>query len=155
MEKFFVFLIIGFATSAVYAVSATGLVVTYLTSGVFNFAHGAIGMFLAFVYWELSVNRGWPVPLALVVTLLVIAPLLGVLLDVLVMRRLVAGASVATKLVVTLALLLSFQGLALAIWGVELRTLPNFFPGRTYEIIGLTISWHQTITILTAIGVAV
>ncbi len=154
MEKFFVFLIIGFATSAVYAVSATGLVVTYLTSGVFNFAHGAIGMFLAFVYWELSVNRGWPVPLALVVTLLVIAPLLGVLLDVLVMRRLVAGASVATKLVVTLALLLSFQGVALAIWGIELRTLPNFFGGRTYEVLGLSISWHQTITILTALGVA-
>ncbi len=154
MEKFFVFLIIGFATSAVYAVSATGLVVTYLTSGVFNFAHGAMGMFLAFVYWELSVNRGWPVLAALAMTLLVIAPLLGVLLDVLVMRRLVAGASVATKLVVTLALLLSFQGLALAIWGVELRTLPNFFPDRSYEILGLTISWHQTITVLAAIGVA-
>ena len=46
-------------------------------------------------------------------TLLVIAPILGVLLDVLVMRRLVAGASVATKLVVTVALLLSFQGAVL------------------------------------------
>ena len=41
------------------------------------------------------------------------------------MRRLLAGASVATKLVVTLALLLAFQGMALAIWGIELRTLPG------------------------------
>ena len=65
MEKFFVFLIIGVTISAVYAISATGLVVTYITSGVFNFAHGAIGMFLAFVYWELRVNQGWPTPLAL------------------------------------------------------------------------------------------
>jgi len=154
VERFFVFLVIGISVSAVYAISATGLVVTYITSGVFNFAHGALGMFLAFVYWELSVNQGWPVPVALAVTLLVIAPIAGVALDVLIMRRLLAGASVATKLVVTLALLLALQGAALAIWGIELRTLPNFFEGRSYEIAGLVISWHQTITVLTAIGVA-
>ena len=153
-EKLFVFLTIGVSVSAIYAVSATGLVVTYITSGVFNFAHGAIGMFLAFTYWELSVNRGWPVPLALVVTLFVIAPTIGVLLDVLVMRRLVRGASVATKLVVTLALLVAFQGAAIGIWGIRLRTLPELFPGREYEIFSLVISWHQTITVIAACGVA-
>ena len=58
METFFIFLIIGISDRAVYAISATGLVVTYITSGVFNFAHGAIGMFLAFVYWELRVQPG-------------------------------------------------------------------------------------------------
>src|SRR5919107_434033 len=154
MEKFLVFLIIGISLASVYAVSATGLVVTYITSGVFNFAHGAIGMFLAFVYWELSINRGWPVPLALAVTLLVVAPAIGVLLDVLVMRRLVAGASVATKLVVTLALLLAFQGAALGIWGIELRTLPEFFPRHQYSVGTLVITWHQTITVLVALAVA-
>ena len=60
MQTFFTFLLIGITVSAVYAISATGLVVTYITSGVFNFAHGAIGMFLAFVYWELRVNQGGP-----------------------------------------------------------------------------------------------
>src|SRR5919197_6433693 len=98
MEKFFVFFIIGAAISAVYAISATGLVVTYITSGVFNFAHGAIGMFLAFVYWELRVHRHWSTPVALAVTLLVIAPSIGALLDILVMRPLLQGASIATKL---------------------------------------------------------
>src|SRR2546430_112685 len=110
MEKFLVFLIIGITYGSVYAISGTGLVVSYITSGVFNFAHGAIGMFLAFVYWELHVHQHWATLPALAVTLLVIAPLLGALLDILVMRRLVATASVATKLVVTLALLLAFQG---------------------------------------------
>lgn len=154
MEKLLVFLVIGVSVSSIYAVSATGLVVTYITSGVFNFAHGAIGMFLAFVYWELSVNQGWPVPIALAVTLLVIAPAIGVALDVLVMRRLVQGASVATKLVVTLALLVAFQGAALGIWGVRLRTLPELFPGREYSIASLVVTWHQTITVLAAVGVA-
>lgn len=154
LEKLFVFLTIGLSVSAIYAVSATGLVVTYVTSGVFNFAHGAIGMFLAFTYWELSVNRGWPVPLALAVTLLVIAPAIGIALDVLVMRRLVQGASLATKLVVTLALLVAFQGAAVGIWGIRLRTLPELFPGRDYSIFSLVITWHQTVTVLCAVGVA-
>jgi branched-chain amino acid transport system permease protein len=153
-EKLFVFLTIGLSVSAIYAVSATGLVVTYVTSGVFNFAHGAIGMFLAFTYWELSVNRGWPVPLALAMTLLVIAPAIGVTLDVLVMRRLVQGASVATKLVVTLALLVAFQGAAIAMWGIRLRTLPELFPNHDYSIFSLVITWHQTVTIIAAAAVA-
>jgi branched-chain amino acid transport system permease protein len=154
VEKFFVFFIIGVAISAVYAISATGLVVTYITSGVFNFAHGAIGMFLAFVYWELRVNRGWPTPAALALTLLVIGPAIGVLLDVLVMRSLLKGASVATKLVVTLALLLAFQGAALAIWGIELRTVPGLWGDRQYSILGLNVTWDQTTTILAAVGIA-
>ena len=65
LQTFLTFLVLGVTIAAVYAISATGLVVTYITSGVFNFAHGAIGMFLAFVYWELRVNQGWPTPLAL------------------------------------------------------------------------------------------
>ncbi len=154
MEKFFVFFIIGVAISAVYAISAAGLVVTYITSGVFNFAHGAIGMFLAFVYWELRVNQGWPTVAALAVTLLVIGPAIGVLLDVLIMRSLLKGASVATKLVVTLALLLAFQGAALAIWGIKLRTLPGLWGDRVYSILGLNITWDQTTTILAAAAVA-
>jgi branched-chain amino acid transport system permease protein len=154
LEKFFVFFIIGVAISAVYAISATGLVVTYITSGVFNFAHGAIGMFLAFVYWELRVNRGWPTIAALAVTLLVVGPSIGVLLDVLIMRSLLKGASVATKLVVTLALLLAFQGAALAIWGIELRTLPGLWGNRAYSVLGLNVTWDQTTTILAAVGVA-
>lgn len=154
LQTFFTFLVLGVTIAAVYAISATGLVVTYITSNVFNFAHGAIGMFLAFAYWELRVNRGWPTPLALLVTLGVVAPLIGGLLDVLVMRRLVRGASTATKLVVTLALLLAFQGMALAIWGIELRALPGLWGDRSITVLDLVITWDQLTTVLTALGVA-
>src|SRR3954451_6954293 len=67
------FLIVGVTIGSIYAVAASGLVVTYTTSGVFNFAQGAIGMFMAFVYWELKVNRGVPTLLALLLTVLVAA----------------------------------------------------------------------------------
>ena len=48
MDKFLSFTILGIVTGAVYAISASGLVVTYATSGIFNIAHGAIGMLMAF-----------------------------------------------------------------------------------------------------------
>lgn len=153
-NTFFTFLIIGITTSAVYAISASGLVVTYITSGTFNFAHGAIGMFLAFVYWELRINQGWNTLLALAVTLLVVAPVIGVLLDVLIMRPLLARAGVATKLVVTLALLLAFQGLALAKWGIVLRTLPGLWGGRSFKVGQLVVNYDQVTTVLAAVGVA-
>jgi len=154
LQTFFTFLVLGVTISAVYAISATGLVVTYTTSGVFNFAHGAVGMFLAFVYWELRVHRGWPSPLALLVTLGVVAPVIGAALDLIVMRRLLRGASVATKLVVTLALLFAFQGAALAIWGIELRTVPGLWGDRSLTIAGLVVTWDQITTVLTALAVA-
>ena len=154
-QTFFTFLVIGVTVSAVYAISATGLVVTYVTSGVFNFAHGAIGMFLVFVYWHLRVRWGWPTPLALLVTLGICAPAIGALLDVLVMRRLLASASVATKLVVTLALLLAFQGLALAVWDIELKSLPSLWgDDRNVTVFDLVITWDQITTVLAAVGVA-
>jgi branched-chain amino acid transport system permease protein len=155
LQNFFTYLVLGCSVAAIYAISATGLVVTYVTSGVFNFAHGANGLILVFVYWELRVNRGWPTLLALGATLLVVAPLIGILLDVLVMRRLLRGASVATKLVVTLALLSTFQGLTLAFWPLEARNLPGLWGDRSFTVLDLVITWDQVTTVVCAIGVAV
>ena len=55
-------LINGLITGAVFAIASSGLVVTYSTSGVFNFAHGALGMLCAYIYWDLRVNDShqWP-----------------------------------------------------------------------------------------------
>src|SRR6476646_1439007 len=82
------FLIVGVTIGSIYAVAASGLVVTYTTSGVFNFAQGAIGMFMAFLYWEVRINQGWPAPLALIFVILIAAPLLCVVLERLIMRKL-------------------------------------------------------------------
>ena len=69
MDKFLIFTIVGLSTAAIYAVIASGLVLTYTTTGVFNFAHGAIGMLAAFAYWQLHIGWGWPTPVAVLVVL--------------------------------------------------------------------------------------
>ena len=51
MDQFLAYTVIGVVAGCIYAITAAGLVVTYTTTGIFNFAHGAIGMLSAFAYW--------------------------------------------------------------------------------------------------------
>ena len=81
MSEFLSFTIAGIVTGSVYSVAATGLVVTYTTSGIFNIAHGAIGMVMAFLYWQLRVDWGVPAPVALILVVFVLAPLFGAMTE--------------------------------------------------------------------------
>jgi branched-chain amino acid transport system permease protein len=153
MSEFFSLTIAGVVTGAIYAVASSGLVVTYTTSGVFNFAHGAIGMFMAFTYWELRVHRGWPAPIALVVVLLILAPLLGAVIERLLIRNL-DRRNVATSLVITIGLMVMFIGLAQSIWKPEVRDLRGFFAPHGFRMGGIFVTWHQVITLVLALTVA-
>lgn len=147
--------VVGVVYGCVYAITASGLVVTYATSGVFNFAHGAIGMVAAFSYWELSVDHGVPVPLALVIVLFVEAPLLGLLVELLFARHLHA-ASIERSLMVTLGLLLILVGVASSIWSPETaRILPSFFPGDSVRFLGVNLTGHELLVVGSAVAVAV
>ncbi|MDQ1384220.1 MAG: branched-chain amino acid transport system permease protein livM, partial [Actinomycetota bacterium] len=96
--------VLALPVAGIIAMSATGLVVVYTTTGVFNFAQGAIGMFLAYVDWELTVAHGVPQAVALPLVVLVIAPLLGIGLDRAIMRHL-QGKQLVVQLMVTVGLL--------------------------------------------------
>jgi branched-chain amino acid transport system permease protein len=154
MNDLMQYAIVGIATGCIYALTASGLVVTYTTSGIFNFAHGAIGMVMAFTYWELTVKDGLPEWLGLLIVLGVLAPLLGALLERLLMRQL-HGATVSTQLVVTLAVLLALIGLASIRWSpTEPRVLPQFFEGHQVGIFGVNVTYHQLVMVGVAILVA-
>jgi branched-chain amino acid transport system permease protein len=157
-QNFATFLVVGVSLGGIYAISAGGLVVTYSTTGIFNFAHGAIGCWLAFVYWELRVNRHWPAPFALIAVIFVIAPLLGVGLDLLLMRRL-RNAPLVVQLMVTVGLMLAFMGISLTMWKTNKvggRTLPHFFESSGGVHIGdVVATWHRIITVALALVIAV
>ncbi|HEU5151748.1 MAG TPA: ABC transporter permease [Iamia sp.] len=155
MQTFLLFTVVGLSLAAIYGVIASGLVLTYATTGIFNFAHGAIGMLAAFTYWQLRFDWGWPAPIALATVLLVLAPGFGLVLERVVMRGLV-GTSEATKLVVSISLLVGTIGLANLIWEPG-RSRPNakFFDGERLDLGVTTITYHEAITIVTALVVAV
>jgi branched-chain amino acid transport system permease protein len=154
MHEFVAFTIIGIVSGATYAVAASGLVVTYSTSGIFNIAHGAIGMFMAFVFWQLSVPWHLPSGLAFVITVFVLAPLAGALIERILIRR-VAGASVTVTLVVTVGLTLLLIGLAERIWNGQSPVVAQFFGHDGFTLFGVYVVYEDVITIGIAIAIAI
>jgi branched-chain amino acid transport system permease protein len=156
MGQIVAFGIVGLSTAAIYAVVGSGLVLTYTTTGVFNFAHGAAGMLAAFAYWQLTIGWGWPVPVALAVVLLVGAPALGIGIERFIMRP-VQGLGDMERLVMTIALLSGFIALADWIWNPNSpRSLPEFFASAAALHLGpATVTWQQVITMTVAAAVAV
>jgi branched-chain amino acid transport system permease protein len=154
MQDLLAFTIVGIVTGSIYAIAASGLVVTYTTSGVFNFAHGAIAMVAAFLYWQVKVDWGWGTVPALVLVLGVFAPLFGLLIEKVLMRPL-AGKPTGVSLVVTVGLLVLLYGLATTIWpGTETRRVAEFFPETRFQIFGVSVSAHQVIVLLVTLAVA-
>lgn len=155
MDDLLTYVVIGLVTGALYAVSASGLVLTYTTSGIFNFAHGAFGMFAAFLYWKLRVEQEWPAPVVLVLILLVIAPLFGAFVERVIMRGL-EDTSEVTKLVVTISLLFGvYQGAVVLFSPERARRLAPFFEGSSVDLGFYNLTYHEVITIAAAILTAV
>jgi branched-chain amino acid transport system permease protein len=155
MTQFLVYIVLGVVAGSIYAIAASGLVVTYATSRIFNFAHGAIGMVMAYLMYQLWVENGLNQWLALAICLLVVAPAIGVLLDVLVMRHL-EDASVAIRLSVTLTIFILCQGLAVVIWGTDLRSMPELIAPEPRELVdGVRVNDYQIFIVCVALAVAV
>ena len=104
MKELATYVISGAVSGGIYAMLAAGVVLTYQTSGVFNFAHGAVAFASAFLSMQLNTGLGWPVWPAAVLAVLVLPPLLGLALDRAIYRRL-GGAPEVVRLVVPIALL--------------------------------------------------
>src|SRR3954449_12714462 len=150
MGSFIAYTLFGLFSGAAYAIAASGLVLTYSTTRVFNIAHGAFGMLLSFVFWDFSVRQGMPTLLALALVLLVVAPLIGWFIARFVARDL-GDAPASVSLVVTVALLVLCIAVATQIYPPAPRNVLPFFSGTTYSVGETTITAHQLITILASI----
>ncbi|MGW4705658.1 ABC transporter permease subunit, partial [Streptomyces sp. NPDC004285] len=112
----------GLAVGSAAALTGIGLVVTYRATGVLNLAHGAVAMVCAYVLRGLVVDRGWPLPWAALLTLLVVAPALGLVLDRGVFRPLaLRGSNPAQTLVATIGVFVLLVGGAVLLWGPGAR----------------------------------
>jgi branched-chain amino acid transport system permease protein len=109
------FIVSGIVVGSIYAISALGLVLTYSSSRVFNFAHGAIAYFIAVFYYWLTRQEGWSVEAAAPFTILVVAPLIGLILYGAVFRRL-THLSPTVRLVATVGLWVAIPALVRIIW---------------------------------------
>src|SRR4051795_8965523 len=102
-SDFFRALLQGGPPGVVYALVAIGFVLTYKTSGVFNLAFGAQAYVSAAMYFKARVVWGWGIVPSVLLAVVLIAPLLGLLLERLIFRHLRSAGPIA-KLVVTIGL---------------------------------------------------
>ncbi len=143
MHQFLPFIVIGLATGAVYGLAGMGLVLTYKTSGIFNFGYGAVAALDVFLFYFLHTEHGWPWPLAALVAVGVFAPLLGILLEL--MARSLEGASETIKVVATVGLIIIVTALG-ALWHpTSPPTFGHFLPQSTIRILGVNVTWEQVI----------
>lgn len=150
----FLNLTIGLAIGSLYAMYATGLVVLYNTTGIFNFAQGAIGVFGAYLYWEVHINKGLHTLLALPL-ILIICGLIGILLDIVIMRKL-KETSLVVQLMVTVAVMILLLALTGDIWESNtVRRVEFLFGNKGVRIFGVNILWHRIIVFLTAGTIAI
>jgi branched-chain amino acid transport system permease protein len=138
MAEFFQQVVAGLATGSIFSALALALVLIHRATGVINFAQGEMAMFTTYIAWTLTANHGWSYWPAFAATL-VFAFLLGVGIQRVVIRP-IERASLLTTVIVTIGLVLIFNGLAGLIWSAEVRAFPSPFPNDTWEVGGVAIS---------------
>lgn len=152
IDDFLPYIVAGITSGAIYGLAGTGLVLTFRTSGVFNFAHGALGTLGAYLFYELWVKIGLPWPLAILACLLIVGLGVGGGLVELLARRL-TRANAAVVVVTTVGLLLAIQGSVAQRYGSQTFTIDPYLPTSTFSIGSTSVGYNQLIVVL--VGVAV
>jgi len=151
MNALLPFVILGITAGSVYGLAGTGLVLTYKTSGIFNFAQGAVATTGAYVFYILhdDVFHLPAVPTALI-CVFVLGPVLGLGLEA--MARRLADSSATMQVVATVGIVLAVQGFFTATFGELARTFPAWLPQHTVDVGGVFVGTDQMI--ITGIALA-
>ncbi|MEZ5168563.1 MAG: branched-chain amino acid ABC transporter permease [Acidimicrobiales bacterium] len=117
-EDFFRGLLQGTPPGTVYALIGLGFVLTYKTSGVFNLAFGAQAYISAALFFQARSDWEWPIVPALILSVFVVAPAIGLVLERLIFRNLRTASSVS-KLVIAIGLSVALPALFDILSGYE------------------------------------
>ena len=149
MSDFLPFVVIGISVGAIYGLAGTGLVLTYKTSGIFNFAYGALATVSVFVFHWLHYQHGMAWPLAAVICVFVLGPAMGVLLELLARQLMQVDHTLQIASMIGLVLWVVALG---GIWFQHVTgSFPPFLPISTVEIAGVNVEWQQIIVVIVSL----
>ncbi|AZG48244.1 branched-chain amino acid ABC transporter permease/ATP-binding protein [Gordonia insulae] len=169
MTQHIAFLALGLGNGAVYAALGLALVMTFKSSGVVNFATGAVALYAAYTYGFLrhgellnpipgfpatiDVGGDWAILPAMVVSVLISA-VLGVVLYLLVFRQMRTAPALA-KAVASIGLMLVIQALIALRVGTETPTVSAIFTPNVIRIGDSAVSTDRLWLAAVVVGLAV
>ncbi|OLP61795.1 ABC transporter permease [Xaviernesmea oryzae] len=137
----------GLLSGVMYSLVAIGFVLIYKTSGVLNFAQGALLLFAALTFVSL-VERGLPFALAFLVTFAAMV-LIGVAIERTVLRPLTNKPPI-TLFMATLGLSYIIEGAAQLLWGTQVHGLDLGIEDLPFDVAGVFVSQFDLFAAATA-----
>jgi ABC-type branched-subunit amino acid transport system ATPase component/branched-subunit amino acid ABC-type transport system permease component len=131
--------ILGIAVGALYVPLALGLVLIRQGSGVINFAQGAIGMAMAYLYWVLHDTHGLSFAVSFCITM-VTAVVLGVVIQWGVMRPL-RHQSPLTRMLATIGIIITLTAGVSLLYPEASESVNPSLPSGTFTVAGITVAW--------------
>jgi branched-chain amino acid transport system permease protein len=130
MTDFVEALVSAISVGSIYSLLAIALVVVYRSNRTLNFAQGEIGTFTTFLAFSL-INRGWPLGLAAIASIVAGFVICAVVYYVLVrpLRQRPAWAIV----LIGAGLYLGVNALSGSIWGTDPHSFPSIFPNAVSD----------------------
>ncbi len=154
MNEFWPFIVSGIATGSVYGLAGTGLVLTYKTSGIFNFAQGAIATAAAYFFYFLHVDQGYDWKVSFFLAVFVAGPLMGLVMERI--GRQLSFQRTAFKIVATVGIILFVQSLAAIKYGSDTLRVEQYLPKGvdTFRVGGVNVTYAQLwVTIISVVAV--
>jgi ABC-type branched-subunit amino acid transport system ATPase component/branched-subunit amino acid ABC-type transport system permease component len=150
MSSVLPFIVAGLVSGSIYSLAGVGLVLTYKTSGVFNFAHGSLASVAAFIFYVLYEEHGVAWPLAALIAIGGAGLVLGLVLER--VARSVEGAPLAIKVASTVGLLLVIQAAILLLFSTtQAREVSHFLPQATIQVDGVPVTVEDGVIVAVAL----
>ncbi len=151
------FVVAGLVLGSIYALAASGLVITYVSTGVLNFAFGALAFFIARTYYYLHIEHEWGILASAALCLLVLAPVMGLFLYMAIFRYLRLSSQLI-KVVVTIGVSVAIPILATMLYGTdEIFQAPGLAPQPVdvYQVLGVAVTLDQVIAYACVLAIVV
>jgi branched-chain amino acid transport system permease protein len=148
------YLVAGLVLGGIYAIAATGLVVTYQSAGVLNFAFGAIAYTVARFYYFLNTEHSWSIVPAAMVAILGLGPVLGLFLYAVVFRHLRVCSTLA-KVLATIGISVALPATDTVIFGTQtILQAPGLAPQpvRVFDFLGVPVTLDQLIVYIVVVA---
>jgi len=142
------YIIAGLVLGGIYAISSAGIIVTYVSTGVINFAFGSMAFFIARLYYFLYVQQAWPLGLAAFVSIAVAGPMFAVALYYVLLKYLPRRRQLV-RVVAMIGVAVTLPAVASLIFGQQyISSAPGLSPQppHVYHVLGAAVTTDQLIS---------